>query len=176
MSIAREQGAFLGLLARLVDATRIIEIGTFTGHSSICLAEALGADGYLLCCDVSEKYTSVAAEYWERLGLSERIELRIGPALDTLATLPLEDPFDMAFIDADKPSYHAYYEAVLERLRPGGLIVVDNVLWSGAVLDASADDRDTVALRAFNDAMIDDPRVQVSMVNVGDGLSLIRKR
>jgi caffeoyl-CoA O-methyltransferase len=176
MSIAAEQGAFMAMLVRLVGARRVVEVGTFTGYSSICLADALGPDGRLTCCDVSEEYTAVAVEFWERLGFADRVDLRLGPALDTLAAFPEGDTFDMAFIDADKTGYHAYFEAILARLRPGGLIVVDNVLWSGAVLDETVDDPDTVALRAFNDAVAADDRVDVSMVNVGDGLSLIRKR
>ncbi len=175
MSIAPEQGAFMAWLVRLIGARVAVEVGTFTGYSSICLADALGPDGRLVCCDVSEEYTSVAVEFWERLGLTDRIELHLAPALDTLAGLP-DDAIDLAFIDADKTNYLPYYEALLGRLRPGGVIVVDNVLWSGQILDDTDTDADTVALRAFNDAVVADERVEVSVVNVGDGLSLIRKR
>lgn len=176
MSIAPEQGAFMAQLVRLIGARHVVEVGTFTGYSSICIADALGPDGSLVCCDVSEEFTSVAVEFWERLGLSDRITLHLAPALDTLAGLDDGQPLDMAFIDADKTNYHAYFEALLPAMRPGGLIVVDNVLWSGTILDESVTDPDTVALRAFNDAVVADDRVDVSMVNVGDGLSLIRKR
>ena len=174
MQIAPEQGAFLTLLARMLRAHDIVEVGTFTGYSSLCLARGLEPGGRLLCCDVSEEWTVLARRAWAGAGVDDRIRLVLAPAIDTLAALPLEPGIDMAFIDADKGGYIGYYEAILPRLRPGGLIVVDNVLWSGAVVDPSVDDDDTNAIRAFNDHVRDDPRVEVVMLPVADGLSLLR--
>jgi caffeoyl-CoA O-methyltransferase len=176
MQVAPEQGAFLSLLAAVTGARRAIEVGTFTGYSALCLARGLPEDGRLVCCDVSEEWTAVARRHWEAAGVARRIELRLGPALDTLRSLPTDPDVDLAFIDADKGSYVDYYEELLVRLRPGGLVVVDNVLWSGRVLDPDADDADTVALRAFNDRVAADPRVEVVMLPVADGLTLARKR
>lgn len=176
MQIAPEQGAFLTVLARAIGARRAVEVGTFTGYSAICIARGLAPGGRLLCCDVSEEWTAVARRYWERAGVTDRIELRLGPAADTLRSLPTDDPVDLAFIDADKPNYPVYYEEVLARMRPGGLVVVDNVLWSGRVLDAAADDDDTRAIRAFNDLVAADDRVDVVMLPVSDGLTLACKR
>src|ERR1700681_1711331 len=151
MQIAPEQGVFLTLLTGLIGARRAIEIGTFTGYSALCIARGLADDGRLLCCDVSEGWTSIGRRYWERDGLADRIELRLGPALDTLRSLPAEPEFDLAFIDADKQNYPHYYDEVLTRLRPNGVVLVDNVLWGGRVLDPNADDADTRAIPAFND-------------------------
>jgi caffeoyl-CoA O-methyltransferase len=176
MQVAPEQGAFLSLLAAVTGARRAIEVGTFTGYSALCLARGLPEDGRLVCCDVSEEWTAVARRHWEAAGVARRIELRLGPALDTLRSLPTDPDVDLAFIDADKGSYVDYYEELLVRLRPGGLVVVDNVLWSGRVLDPDADDADTVALRAFNDRVAADARVEVVMLPVADGLTLARKR
>jgi caffeoyl-CoA O-methyltransferase len=176
MQIAPEQGAFMTLLARAIGARRVIEVGTFTGYSALCIARGLPDDGRLLACDVSEEWTKIATRYWERAGVADRIELRLGPALDTLRALPVEARFDMGFIDADKPSYPAYYEEILARLRPGGLILVDNVLWFGRVVDPAADDANTVAIRAFNDHVAADPRVDRAMLAVSDGLTILRKR
>ena len=176
MQIDPAQGGFLTLLARLVDARLIVEVGTFTGYSSICLARGLAAGGRLVCCDISEEFTALAREYWERAGLADRIELRLGPAVETLATLSADVPIDLAFIDADKRGYPAYYETILERMRPGGVIAVDNVLWSGAVVDHSRTDEDTEAIRAFNDALATDDRVEVVMLPLGDGVTLAYKR
>jgi caffeoyl-CoA O-methyltransferase len=176
MQVAPEQGAFLSLLAAVTGARRVIEVGTFTGYSALCLARGLPEDGRLVCCDVSEEWTAVARRHWEAAGVARRIELRLGPALDTLRSLPTDPDVDLAFIDADKGSYVDYYEELLVRLRPGGLVVVDNVLWSGRVLDPDADDADTVALRAFNDRVAADARVEVVMLPVADGLTLARKR
>ena len=176
MQVAPEQGAFMTLLTRLVGARRAVEVGTFTGYSSLCIARGLPDDGWLLCCDTSEEWTAIARRYWQRAGLDDKIELRIGPGLETLRGLPAEETLDLAFIDADKGGYQAYYEEILLRLRPGGLILVDNVLWSGRVADPEADDADTVAIRRFNDAVAQDERVDVVMLPVADGLTLLRKR
>lgn len=176
MQIAPEQGAFMTLLARLIGARRAIEVGTFTGYSALCLARGLAADGHLLCCDVSEEWTAVARRYWQKAGVADRIELRIAPAIETLQALPAERTFDFAFIDADKVSYRAYYEALLPRLRPNGLLVFDNVLWMGQVLDAGTESADTRALQALNDFVATDARVEAVMISVSDGLTIVRKR
>ncbi len=180
MQIAPDQGALLGLLVRLAGARRAIEIGTFTGYSSICIARALPADGRLLCCDVSEQWTSIARHAWERAGLSDRIDLRIAPALDTLRALSEDDTFDMAFIDADKPSYWDYFdELVARRVRTGGLICVDNTLWSGRVAadePIEPSDENTLALRDFNDRVAADNRVESYILPIADGLTLARVR
>jgi caffeoyl-CoA O-methyltransferase len=176
MQIDAQQGAAMSLLVGLTGARFAVEVGTFTGYSSICIARALAPGGRLLCCDVSEEWTAMARHAWEEAGLTDRIELRIAPALDTLRSLPDTEHIDVAFIDADKPSYAAYYDELLRRLRPGGLIMVDNVLWSRRVLDPQPDDADTVALAAFNDMVASDDRVDVVMLPIADGLSLIRKR
>jgi caffeoyl-CoA O-methyltransferase len=176
MQIAAEQGAFLTLLARLLNARRIVEVGTFTGYSAICLARGLSDGGQLLCCDVNADWTAIASRYWERAGLTDRIELRLGPALDTLRALPRTPEIDLAFIDADKPGYRSYYEELLPRLRPNGLLVFDNVLWSGLVADPGATDDQTRALRELNDHVVADPRVETVMLGIADGLLLARKR
>jgi caffeoyl-CoA O-methyltransferase len=176
MQIAPEQGAFMTVLARLVGARRAIEIGTFTGYSALCVARGLGDGGRLLCCDVSAEWTSIGRRYWEEAGVADRIELRLGPALDTLRALPAGTMFDFAFIDADKGNYGAYYDEVLARLEPNGVILVDNVLWGGTVLDQSKQDDDVRAIRAFNDRVAADDRVDTVMLPVADGLTLIRKR
>jgi caffeoyl-CoA O-methyltransferase len=176
MQIAVEQGAFLTQLARLLGARRIVEVGTFTGYSAICLARGLAPGGTLLCCDLSAEWTAIARRYWTRAGLDDRITLRLGPAGDTLRALPETPDVDLAFVDADKPGYRDYYELLLPRLRPNGLIVFDNVLWGGAVADPARDDRDTAALRALNGVLATDPRVDAVMLPVADGLFLVRKR
>ena len=176
MQIDPAQGGFLTMLARLVDARLIVEVGTFTGYSSICLARGLADGGRLVCCDISEEFTSLAREYWQRAGLDSRIELRLGPAVETLAALPADPPIDLAFIDADKEGYASYYEAILDRMRPGGVIAVDNVLWSGAVVDPERNDESTLAIRAFNDLVAADDRVDTVMLPLGDGVTLLRKR
>jgi len=176
MQIAPEQGAFMTLLTRLIGARHAIEVGTFTGYSAISLARGLPDDGTLLCCDVNEEWTAIARKYWERAGVDDKIELRIAPATETLRSLPAGERFDLAFIDADKPSYPIYYEEVLARLRRNGVILVDNTLWGGAVADAKATDDNTKAIRAFNDAVAADERVESTILTVGDGLTLIRKR
>jgi caffeoyl-CoA O-methyltransferase len=176
MQIAPEQGALMTALVRMSGARRVIEVGTFTGYSALCLARGLPADGELLCCDISEEWTSIARDHWDRAGVADRITLRIAPAADTLRALPDEPSYDLAFIDADKPGYPVYYEEILRRLRPGGLLLVDNVLWSGRVADPSDTGDDTVAIRAFNDLVASDDRVDVVIVPIADGLSLITKR
>lgn len=176
MQISPEQGAFMTLFTRLIGARRAVEIGTFTGYSATCIARGLPADGRLLCCDVSEEWTDVARRHWDVAGVADKIDLRIGPALETLAALADEPTFDLGFIDADKPTYPDYYEAVLSRLHPGGVILVDNVLWGGAVADPDFDDEHTNIIRAFNRMVADDPRVDSVIVTVGDGLTIARKR
>ena len=176
MQIAPEQGAFMTLLARAVGARRAVEVGTFTGYSAICLARGLPDDGHLLCCDVSEEWTAIARRFFEKAGEDHKIELRIAPALETLRALPEGERLDLGFIDADKPSYPDYYEEILRRLRPGGLLLVDNVLWFGRVADPAADDEQTRAIRAFNDLVAADERVDRVMLPVSDGLTLVRKR
>ena len=179
MQIGADQGVLLAFLARLVGARNAIEIGTFTGYSALCVAGALPPDGRLICCDVNEEWTAIARRYWALAGLADRIELRLGPAQETLALL-LRDggagTFDFAFIDADKTGYDAYYEACLSLLRRGGMIAIDNVLWGGAVADAANTTDDTKALRALNVKIRDDSRVDACLVSVGDGVMLARKR
>lgn len=174
MQVAPEQGSLLTLLTRLVRARFAVEVGTFTGYSALCIARGLPADGRLLCCDVSDEWTSIGRPYWEKAGVADRIELRIAPALDTLAALPDERHVDLAFIDADKTNYQNYYELLLPRMRPGGLILVDNVLWGGSVVDPQRDDEQTKAIRAFNDHIAADDRVESVMLAVSDGLTLAR--
>jgi caffeoyl-CoA O-methyltransferase len=176
MQVAPEQGAFLTLIARLIGAREAVEVGTFTGYSSLAIARGLAPGGRLLCCDVSEEWTAIARRAWQRAGVADRIELRIAPAAETLRALPVEPRFDLAFIDADKTSYATYYEEILKRTRPGGLILVDNVLWNGAVIDPAQQDESTRAIRAFNDAVAADARVDCVMTPISDGLTLLRKR
>jgi caffeoyl-CoA O-methyltransferase len=178
MQIGPDQGAFMHLLAGIIGAKRALEVGTFTGYSSICVASALPADGKLICCDVSEEYTSIARNYWRRAGLESKIELRLGPAVATLdALIEAKVPeFDFVFIDADKTNYSNYYERALRLVRSGGLIAIDNVLWGGDVADPKENDEDTVAIRALNDKVRADERVTLSMIPIGDGLTLARKR
>ena len=175
MQIGPDQGTLMELLARLVGARRVVEVGTFTGYSALCLARAVGPTGRVTCCDVSEQWTSIAKVYWERAGVAGRIDLRIAPALDTLRALPDDDIVDLAFIDADKTNYLAYFEELVGHVRPGGLILVDNTLWSARVLQPADDaDADTRALQAFNDAIAADRRVDSFILPIGDGLTLIR--
>ena len=175
MQIAADEGTLLGLLVGALGARRVIEVGTFTGYSALAMARALPPDGSLLCCDTSEEWTAIARRYWERAGVADRIELRLGPGVDTLRALPPDPVWDFAFIDADKASYLVYYEEILARLRPGGMIAVDNVLWGGRVLDDTDPTDDTRAIREFNDFVAGDPRVQSVMLHVSDGLTLVRK-
>jgi predicted O-methyltransferase YrrM len=179
MQIAPEQGQLMALLARLIGAKRCIEVGVFTGYSSLAVALALPPTGRIIACDISEEYTAVARRYWEEAGVAGRIELRIAPALATLDALLAEGgagSFDFAFIDADKEAYAEYYERMLVLLRPGGLIAVDNTLWDGDVADPANQEPDTVAIRAFNTKLRDDERIDLSLVPIGDGLTLARKR
>jgi predicted O-methyltransferase YrrM len=179
MQISPDQGQFMALLARLIGARRCLEIGTFTGYSALAIALALPQDGRVVCCDVSEEYTSVARRAWASAGVAAKIELHLAPAratLDKLRTAGQRGAFDFAFIDADKENYDHYYEAALELVRPGGLIAIDNVLWSGAVANAKKQDADTKALRALNLKLRDDERVDLSMLPIGDGLTLARVR
>jgi caffeoyl-CoA O-methyltransferase len=177
MQIAPEQGAFMTLLCRVSAARRVIEIGTFTGYSALALARGLPDDGRLLCCDVSEEWTAIARRYWKEAGIDNKIELRIAPALDTLRSLPIGDELDLAFIDADKENYLAYAEEIVPRLRQGGLLLVDNTLWSGEVADPTIVEGDNLlAIRAFNDAFAADPRLDVVILPISDGLTLARKR
>ncbi len=175
MQIAPEQGTLMEILIRISGARSAIEIGTFTGYSAICIARGLPEDGSLLCCDVSEQWTSIAREYFEKAGVAPKIELEIGPAIDTLRALPSNRTFDFAFIDADKVSYETYYEEILKRLTPNGLIVFDNVLWGGSVVEEENQSDDTVALRKLNDRIAEDDRVQAVMLSVSDGLTIARK-
>jgi caffeoyl-CoA O-methyltransferase len=176
MQISPEQGAFMTLLTRLLGVKNAVEVGTFTGYSALCIARGLADGGRLLCCDVSEEWTSIGRAAWKRAGIDDRIDLKIAPAVETLRALPEEAAIDLAFIDADKPSYPAYYEELLARLRPNGLILVDNTLWSGAVVDPKATDENTEAIRAFNDMVAADSRVESMILTLGDGLTLARKR
>jgi caffeoyl-CoA O-methyltransferase len=174
MQITHDEGELLTMLVRLTGARQAVEVGTFTGYSSICIARGLPDDGHLLCCDVSEEYTQVARDHWDRAGLTDRIELRIAPALDTLRSLPTEPYLDFAFIDADKTGYPAYVEEILPRLRPGGLMVLDNMLRDGRVLAPESDD--DRAIHGLNEALVADDRVDVVLLPVRDGVSLARKR
>jgi len=179
MQISPEQGQFMALLVELMGAMRCLEIGTFTGYSALAVARALPVDGTLVTCDISTRYTARAKSYWKEAGVADRIDLRIGPAVETLDSLLAEGQagsFDFAFIDADKANYENYFRRTLDLLRRGGLVCVDNVLWSGAVVDPARDDEDTEAIREFNKALTHDPRVSLSLVPIGDGLTLARKR
>ncbi|HYK64651.1 MAG TPA: class I SAM-dependent methyltransferase [Patescibacteria group bacterium] len=176
MQIATEQGTFMGVLAAAIGARSAVEVGTFTGYSALCVARALPVDGKLLCCDVNEQWTSVARRYWERAGVANKITLKLGPAADTLKALPPSHTFDFAFIDADKTNYANYYEEILKRTRPNGLILFDNVLWGGSIVDDSRQDADTQALRKLNDAVAHDTRVEAVMLGIADGLTILRKK
>ena len=175
MQIGEDQGQLLTMLARLIGARRAVEVGTFTGYSSLCIARGLAEGGSLLCCDISKQWTAIGAQAWEEAGLRDRIELRIGPALQTLRRLPREAAVDLVFIDADKTGYLDYWEELVPRVRPGGLLLADNVLWSGKVVDETVTDDDTVALRRFNDRVAADERVEVVGLTAFDGLTIARK-
>ena len=179
MQISPEQGQFLSLLVKLMGATRTVEVGVFTGYSSLCIAQALPEGGRHVACDVSAEWTAIGQRFWQEAGVADRIELRLGPAVETLDALLAkegENSFDFAFIDADKLSYDAYYERAIRLVRAGGLIAVDNVLWGGSVADPSDHDEDTRAIRALNDKIHRDPRVDMSMLPLGDGVTLALKR
>jgi caffeoyl-CoA O-methyltransferase len=176
MQIGPDQGALLTLLARLVDARRAVEVGTFTGYSSLCIARGLAEGGTLTCCDVSEEWTAIGRRAWQRAGLADRIDLRIAPAIETLRALPTDEPIDLVFIDADKPGYVDYWNELVPRVRPGGVLLADNVLWSGTIVDPEATETNVKALRAFNDAVAADDRVEVAILPAFDGLTIARKR
>jgi caffeoyl-CoA O-methyltransferase len=174
MQIGDDQAVLLEILARASGARRAVEIGTFTGYSSLALARGMGPEGRLLCLDISEEWTAIARAHWEKAGVADRIELRIGPALDTLRDLP-PVLFDLAFVDADKSGYGDYYEELVPRIRPGGLLLVDNTLWGGSVLDEKNDTADTLAIRALNDRIAADGRVRVVLLPIGDGLTIAQR-
>jgi caffeoyl-CoA O-methyltransferase len=193
MQIGADEGQLLTFLARLVGARHALEVGTFTGYSSLCIARALadgdsaatkttkaerndGAPPKLICCDISEAWTSIGRRAWQRAGLADRIELRLGPALDTLRELPRPPHLDLVFIDADKGGYVSYWNELVPRVRPGGLLLADNVLWSGRIVEEAADDADIQALRAFNDLVAHDERVEVVVLTAFDGLTIARKK
>lgn len=176
MQVSADQGALLTLLVGLTGARQAIELGTFTGYSSVCIARGLAEDGRLLCCDVSEEWTAVARRAWERAGVADRIDLRIGPALDTIRSLPETEHLDVTFIDADKTGYADYWSELVPRVRPGGLLLVDNTLWSGAVARPDdGSDPNVAVLQAFNDQVTADDRVLSYILPVGDGLTVARK-
>lgn len=175
MQIGSDQGRFMTLLAQLTGARTAVEIGTFTGYSAICVARGLGAGGKLLCCDVSEEFTSVARQYWQRAGLTDRIELRLAPAAQTLASLPGGTSFDFAFIDADKEGYVEYWDKVVPMIRQGGVILVDNTLSHGRVVDQDDTNSSVEGIRKFNARAVADPRVELVLLPIGDGLTLARK-
>ncbi|MGO8956434.1 MAG: O-methyltransferase [Streptosporangiaceae bacterium] len=175
MQIGDDQAVLMEMLVRAMGAKRAIEIGTFTGYSALAVARGLGPDGRLLCCDVSEEWTSIARDAWRKAGVADRIELRIGPGLETLRSLPPGEQFDFAFIDADKTGYAEYYEEILTRLRPGGLILLDNMLQDGRVIDGNANDDNVSAIRSLNDAIAGDLRVKVVLCPIGDGVSFVQK-
>jgi caffeoyl-CoA O-methyltransferase len=176
MQIGDDQGQLLTMLARLVGARRAVEVGTFTGYSSLCIARGLAEGGSLLCCDVSQEWTAIGVRAWERAGLRDRIDLRVAPALETLRALPAEADIDLVFIDADKPGYAAYWDELVHRVRQGGVLLADNVLWSGEIVDESVNDANVAALRAFNDKVAADERVDVVVMPAFDGLTIARKR
>jgi predicted O-methyltransferase YrrM len=178
MQIAPEQGQFMGLLVQLIDARRALEVGTFTGYSALSVTLAMPKDGRLIACDVSKEFTDIARRYWREAGVADQIDLRLQPALKTLDELIASGDagsFDFIFIDADKENYDGYYERALTLLRPGGVLAIDNVLWNGAVADPKVDDALTKSIRALNDKVAKDPRVAISLVPIGDGLTLARK-
>ena len=175
MQIGDDQARLMEVVARATRARRAVEIGTFTGYSALAVARGMGPDGHLLCCDVSEEWTAVARAHWEQAGVSDRIELRIGPALDTLRSLPVEPTYDLAFVDADKTGYLDYFHELVPRLRVGGLLLADNTLQRGQVVDPTVTDESVVAIRSFNDAVLADDRVVSVLLPVGDGLTFIQK-
>jgi caffeoyl-CoA O-methyltransferase len=176
MQIAAEQGTLMGILARAIGARNAVEVGTFTGYSAICIARALQPDGHLLCCDVNPQWTAIARRYWERAGLAGKITLTLAPAIETLSALPSDYILDFTFIDADKANYRNYYEECLKRTRPNGLMLIDNVLWGSSVIDPKNQTEDTKAIRALNDLIAHDQRVEAVMIPVSDGLTVARKK
>jgi caffeoyl-CoA O-methyltransferase len=176
MQIGADEGQLLTFLARLVGASTAVEVGTFTGYSSLCIARGLADDGKLICCDISDQWTKIGRRAWQRAGLGDRIELRLGPGLDTLRDLPRKEHVDFVFIDADKGGYVSYWNELVPRVRPGGLLLADNVLWSGRIVDEASDDADIQALRAFNDLVTHDERVEAVVLTAFDGLTIARKK
>ncbi|MFH8616271.1 O-methyltransferase [Streptomyces sp. NPDC017979] len=176
LQISPDEGAFLTLLTKLIGARTALEIGTFTGYSALAIARGLGADGRLTCLDISEEWTRIARRHWQAAGVQDRIELRIGPALDTLKTLPEQPTYDLAFIDADYENYTAYWEQVVPRVRPGGVILVDNVLYHARVIDPDDTAETTRAVRRLNERVRTDERVEATMVHIADGLTIARKK
>ncbi|MDZ8085525.1 MAG: class I SAM-dependent methyltransferase [Nostoc sp. DedQUE12b] len=179
MQISPEQGQFMSLLVQLIGAKKTLEVGVFTGYSSLSVALALPTDGKIIACDVSEEFTAIARRYWQEAGVADKIDLRLAPALETLDWLLATgqaETFDFAFIDADKENYHGYYERSLQLVRPGGLIAIDNVLWSGQVADEQNQDESTQAIRALNEKLHHDKRISLSLVPIADGLTLAIKR
>lgn len=178
MQIAPDQGQFMVLLIRLMHAKKIIEIGVFTGYSSLCMAMALPDDGHIVACDINKEYSDIAQQYWQKAGVADKIELILAPAIQTLDKLIAQgeqETYDFVFIDADKPEYPDYYERALQLIRPGGLIVIDNVLWYGKPADPDEKDKDTLAIREFNEMLYRDERVTISMLTIADGLTLVLK-
>ncbi|MEV7012726.1 class I SAM-dependent methyltransferase [Streptosporangium sp. NPDC051022] len=176
MQISPDQGRFLTMIVQLSRARNVVEVGTFTGYSSICLARGLGPGGRLTCFDINEDWTAIARRYWEKAGVAQRVDLRIGPAAERLRELPADRPVDLAFVDADKSNYPVYYEILMSRLAPGGLILIDNTLWKGRVADPTVDDEHTRGIREFNDLVTADDRVTSLMLPIADGLTMIRKQ
>lgn len=176
MQITHDEAMFLTLITRLVGAKSAIEVGTFTGYSSLAIANGLAEGGRLICCDVSEEWTSIGRAHWERAGVAERIDLRIAPALDTIRALPDDTSFDLAFIDADKESYVAYWEELVPRVRPGGVLLVDNTLWSGKVVSPAPEDHNGTAIVEFNAHAAKDPRVDLVILTLSDGVTMAVKR
>lgn len=178
MQISQDQGQFMAFLVKLIDARNILEVGTFTGYSALAMAQATHENCKIVCCDVSEAWTNIAKSFWKRSGAEDKFDLRLAPALETLQELLKENvtQFDFSFIDADKANYDAYYEACLSLTRPGGLIAIDNVFWGGSVVDETQQDEDTKAIRALNKKLQTDERIDLSIVPIGDGLTLVCKR
>lgn len=176
MQVAHEQGALMTLLVRAIGARSAVEVGTFTGYSAICIARGLADGGRLIACDISEEWTAMARRYFEQAGVAHKIDVRLGPAVDTLRSLPPNVTFDFGFIDADKLGYRTYYEQILDRLRPDGLLMIDNVLWMGQVIDPQDSSESTQAIRELNAFIAGDQRVEAVMLPVSDGITIIRKR
>ena len=176
MQISAEQGALITLLVRVLGARSAVEVGTFTGYSAICIARGLAEGGRVICCDVNEEWTAIARRYFARAGVADKIDLRIGPANDTLRAIPRDAAFDFGFVDADKVGYQTYYDEIVARLRPGGLVMLDNVLWMGQVMDPLDRTESTQAIRAVNDFIARDERVEAVMLPVSDGITIVRKR
>jgi len=176
MQISEEQGQFLYLLAQLIGTRRAIEVGTFTGYSALCVARALPSDGKLLCLDIDDEWTSIASKYWEQAGVADKVELRIGPAIESLEKLDPDTFFDFAFIDADKTEYDSYYERILPLIRPNGLILFDNMLWGGRVLEGASDHENAKAIRELNAKLATDSRIECVLLPIADGIQFCRKR